>query len=102
MPNTLDPMVMAKYILVSPPALNPNDQQSINDFRTQVVLQTQGDPAIFQTETPVLPLALAFAASYDVATQALLRLDDGRLVLLFDHETRNTISKKPLNTFSNP
>jgi hypothetical protein len=97
MPNILDSMVMAEYALVSPPVLNPNDQQSIKDFRTQVVLQTQGDPAIFQTETPVLPLALAFATSYDVATQALLRLDEGRLVLLFDHETRDLMSPEEID-----
>lgn len=91
------PMVAAEYTLVSPPGINLHDPQSVRDFRTQVTLQAQGDPAIFDARTPLLGLALSFASAYDVATQALLRLEDGRLVLLFDHETRDLIPPEEID-----
>ena len=91
------PMVAAEYTLVSPPGINVHDPQSVRDFRTQVTLQAQGDPAIFDARTPQTALALAFAAAYEVATQALMRLEDGRLVLLFDHETRELMPSEEVD-----
>lgn len=95
--TVVSPMVAAEYTLVSPPGINLHDPQSVRDFRTQVTLQVQGDPAIFDARTPQTGLALAFAAAYEVATQALMRLEDGRLVLLFDHETRELMPSEEVD-----
>lgn len=86
-----NPAVATEYVLVSPPALDANDPRSVQDYRTQVTLQMQGDPAVFDAHTPEPALALAFAVAYDAATQVLLRLEDGRIALLFDHEARELL-----------
>ena len=91
------PMIAAEYTLVSLPGINPLDPQSVQDLRTQVTLQAQGDPVIFDARTPQLSLALAFASAYAVATQVLMRLEDGRLVLLFDHETRELMQSEQVD-----
>jgi hypothetical protein len=96
MPVPIQPMEVVEYAAVAPPALVPEDPQSIANLRTQVTLQTQGDPAIFDAKTPQTALVLAFAAACDAATQAILRLEDGRAVLLFDHETRQLIPQEPM------
>jgi hypothetical protein len=95
MPIPAQPMEATAYVTVTPPAIVPSDPQSVAALRTQVTLQVQGDPAIFDAKIPAKEIALAFAAAYEVATQAILRLDDGRSMILFDHETRELMPDEP-------
>ena len=90
MSKSSSPMIATEATLVSLPEFKLDDPQSIIDFRGQVTLQTQGGPAIFEESAPLSALALGLATVYEVATELSLRLVDGRLALIFSHETRET------------
>lgn len=90
-------MEAVEHILVSLPDLVPTDPQSVQNFRTQIALQVQGDPVVFDAKMPLSALALGFTVAYEVATQAFLQLEDGRKVLVFDHETRDLMQSETID-----
>lgn len=90
------PSEASEYAVVKIPTLIPSDTQSISDFRINVALQIQGEPAIFDAKNHATALVLAFATAYDLATQVILRLEDGRAVLIFDHESRDLLTPEPI------
>jgi hypothetical protein len=63
--------------------LTPDD---VANFKRDIILKAQGVAVQISEDTPPIPAALAFAAAYDVATEAVLRRENGALILLFDHE----------------
>jgi len=87
--NSEAPLVAAEYVTLVLPEIDWRNEASIKEFKRNVILQAQGEPVIFEENlfTPVTA-ALAFGAIADVATQILIRLTDGRLMMIFDHETR--------------
>lgn len=90
-------MVVPEYAVVAFPGLDTLNPESLQEFRTAIALQVQGDPAIFDERAPLGSLVLAFAVAHDVATQAILSLTNGRDILLFDHETRDVMAKKSID-----
>jgi hypothetical protein len=64
-------------------SLTPED---VANFKRDIILGAQGVAVQISEDTPPIPAALAFAAAYDVATEAVLRRENGTLILLFSHQ----------------
>lgn len=81
--------VATEYVIVQPKIalLGSLDPQSIADFQRDIMLQAQGDAIELFDGMPSLLSALTFATVYDLAKEAVFRLANGQLVLLFDHQS---------------
>lgn len=97
MPTSDKLMEVAEYVVVVPPVLVLSDPQSIMNFCRQVTLQVQGKPAIIDEQIANESLSLSLAVAYEVATRIVLRLEDGQMILIFDHETRNLVSEEKID-----
>jgi hypothetical protein len=78
-----------EYITVQPKIalLGSLTPQNIADFQRDVMLQAQGDSVELSEGMPPLLSALTFATVYDLVQEAVFRLANGQLVLLFDHQS---------------
>ena len=87
------PAVATEYALVQPqPTLiGPMTPEAITAFQRTVTLQGQGEAVQFFDGMPALTTALAFATIYDIADEAVFHISTGELVLLFDHQAKETL-----------
>jgi hypothetical protein len=88
MPDTMLVSEAIEYFPIEPKtellgSLSPKD---VANFTRDIILQAQGVAVQISEDTPPIPAALALAVAYDVATEAVLRRENGALILLFDHE----------------
>lgn len=94
MPTGLSsPPVATEYVVVQPQttligSITPTD---IASLQREVTLQAQGEAVELFDGMPPLTTALSFAAVYDIADEAVFRLSNGQLVLLFDHQPKETL-----------
>lgn len=97
--NNETPLVAAEYVTLVVPDIDWQNEASIKEFKKNVVLQAQGEPTILEENLFTLATAaLTFGAILDVATQVLVRLIDGRLVMVCDHETRGFLPGLEIDT----
>lgn len=94
-----DILLATEYVLVKP-ATSFGDSLSKNtleELRREVTLQAQGEAVeLFDDMSPVVTV-LTLAVIYDIASEAVLRLADNRLVLLFDHQPKQTLRPAEVN-----
>lgn len=82
-----------KYVIVQPKItlLRSLTQQNVTDFQHDVILQSQGDAVeLFDGMSPLLS-ALTFAIVYEIAQEVVFRLNNGTLILLFDHQATESL-----------
>ncbi|OGQ44847.1 MAG: hypothetical protein A3H42_01260 [Deltaproteobacteria bacterium RIFCSPLOWO2_02_FULL_46_8] len=87
------PLVAIEYVVVQPQTtlVGSVTPASIASLRREVTIQAQGeDVELFDGMSP-LTAALSFAAVYDIADEAVLRIRNGPLVLLFDHQPKEIL-----------
>jgi hypothetical protein len=88
--------VATEYVIVEPKIalLGTLTPQNVADFQRDIMLQAQGDTIELSDGMPPLLSALTFATVYDIAMEAVFRLNNGTLVLLFDHQANEPLRPK--------
>ena len=100
MPTGLSsPPVATEYVVVQPQTMlvgsvTPAD---IASLQREVTLQAQGEAVSLFDGMPPLTTALSFAAMYDIADEAVFRISNGQLILLFDHQPKETLRPEEVN-----
>jgi len=77
-----EPAITIEYVKITPLKIDITDE---THFKQEITLQSQGQVVEFSDKTPIRESALAFACAYEVASEAVLRKEDGSLILLFSH-----------------
>ena len=100
MPTGLSsPPVATEYVVVQPQTtlVGSVTPASIASLQREVTLQAQGEAVELFDGMPPITTALSFAATYDIADEAVFRISNGRLVLLFDHQPKETLRPKEVD-----
>lgn len=84
MPNL--PIIVQEYI-------KPEFDMS-GDFKSNLILQIQGQAVELNENMPIDKLALLFALSYEYANQLVLRLKNNDLFLIFSHTDNLFLNKE--------
>jgi hypothetical protein len=90
---------MTEYVLVQPKTLLVDSvtPAMIESLQREVILQAQGEAVELFADRSSLTVALAFATVYDIADEVILRLSSDQLVLLFDHQPKDTVRPNQVN-----
>lgn len=85
--------VATEYVVVQPQTtlVGSVTPANIASLQREVALQAQGEAVELFDGMPPLTTALSFAAVYDIADETVFRLSNGQLVLLFDHQPKETL-----------
>ncbi|MBU1131870.1 hypothetical protein KKC32_01270 [Patescibacteria group bacterium] len=93
------PLSATEYVLIQPQTnlAESSTPENIALLQREVILRAQGEAV--ELFDGLLPLStiLTFAAIYDIADEAVFRLLDGRLVLLFDHQPKGTMRSEEVD-----
>jgi hypothetical protein len=86
-------LAAVEYILLEPTVLlaQPMTPENLALFQRAIAFQAQGDYVELPAGWAGGQAAAALVAIYELAREAVVRLDDGRLVLLFDHEEQEKL-----------
>ncbi|MBI5222349.1 MAG: hypothetical protein HY980_02525 [Candidatus Magasanikbacteria bacterium] len=81
--------VATEYVVVrsNTSLLGSITPENITAFQRDIMLQTQGEAVELSDGLPLLISALTLATIYDIAKEAVLHLNNGALILLFDHQS---------------
>lgn len=95
MPQSSAP-VATEYVVVRPQttlvgAVTPTN---IAILQREVALQAQGEAVELFDGMPPLTAALSFATVYDIADEAVFRLSNGPITLIFDHQSKEILRPK--------
>ncbi len=82
MPQGTVPLLVTEYI----PIQFPVNTTALDTLRHDVALQSQGEAVELFDTMSVLVTAVSCATIYDSADEAILHLNTGQRVLLFDHQ----------------
>ncbi|GEM_PF-2395688 len=87
------PPVATEYVVVQPQTTVAESITPANivSLQREVTLQAQGEAVELFDGMPPLTTALSFVAVYDIADETVFRLSNGQLVLLFDHQPKETL-----------
>lgn len=92
------PAEAIEFVLVQPhQELVDVSADNLNAFKKDIALQVQGEAVEFIDGLPTLSAAYAFALVCDIASEAILRLDDGRLFQLFKHHDKEVIYSEKID-----
>lgn len=86
-------LVATEYIVAQPQTKLVGSVTSANiaSLQHEVTLQAQGEAVELFDGMPPLTIVLSFATVYDIADETVFRLSNGQLVLLFDHQPKETL-----------
>ncbi|PJA89711.1 MAG: hypothetical protein CO137_02770 [Candidatus Magasanikbacteria bacterium CG_4_9_14_3_um_filter_32_9] len=94
MPTKLSsPPIATEYIIVQPQTtlVGSITPANIELLQREIILQAQGEAVELSDGISPLTTALSFSAIYDIADETVFRLSNGQLVLLFDHQPKETL-----------
>lgn len=89
-----------EYIKIDPKDFenyNLDNAEQLSDFKSQIILKTQGQAVELSENMPIDKLVLCFALSYEICSEAVLRLNNKELILIFSHHEKTFLRREKIN-----
>jgi hypothetical protein len=102
MPQAISsPLVATEYVVVRPQTTLATagsvTPANLAALQQEVALQAQGEAVELFDGMPSITTAFSFATIYDIADEVVFRLSNGQTVLLFDHQSKETLRPEVVN-----